>query len=134
MQKILKSTKGFTLIELMVVIIIIGILAAIAIPVYNNYTLEAKKSEIKSLFHDCSVSLGAYQAQNSTYAGWTSAFSGAPVFSPHYNTIAISASGNTSYTLGFTGNAPYATSASLIHIDNSADTLSATIASNSLSL
>ena len=57
--------KGFTLIELMIVVAIIGILAAIALPAYQDYTVRTKVSEGLVLAGSAKVALAeAYQAND----------------------------------------------------------------------
>ncbi|MCK6421258.1 MAG: pilin [Aquabacterium sp.] len=59
--------QGFTLIELMIVVAIIGILAAIALPAYQDYTNRAKYSEVILAGSKCKSSVAEYyQTMNNT--------------------------------------------------------------------
>ncbi len=59
--------KGFTLIELMIVVAIIGILAAIAIPAYQDYTIRAQVSEGMTLVADVKAAIADFVAQRGTW-------------------------------------------------------------------
>jgi type IV pilus assembly protein PilA len=69
--------KGFTLIELMIVIAIIGILAAIAIPAYQNYTIRSQVTEGLSLADGWKTSISEYYAQNGSFPITSSTTGGA---------------------------------------------------------
>ena len=69
MFKQLKGQKGFTLIELMIVVAIIGILAAIAIPNFLTYQLKSRQSEAKTNLQAIKTSEVAFQAERGCYVG-----------------------------------------------------------------
>ncbi len=63
----MRSKKGFTLIELMIVVAIIGILAAIAIPNFLKFQCKSKQSEARQNLGAIFVAMGSYYSNNDTY-------------------------------------------------------------------
>ena len=94
---------GFTLIELMIVVVIVGILAMIALPAYQDYVRKSRRAEAISLMLDLQLTEEKYRANNPSYAstlaamGITSSYVSDQV-DPAYYTFAIVAATN-SYTI-----------------------------------
>jgi len=62
-----KSMRGVTLTELMIVVVIIGILAAIAYPNYRQYAARAKRNEAKAALLQIATNQERFYLQNNTY-------------------------------------------------------------------
>ena len=75
------SQQGFTLIELMIVVAIIGILAAVALPAYSNYTKKAKFSEVVLASQAVKTAVEVCSQTQGTIIGCSSGTNGVPTIS-----------------------------------------------------
>jgi prepilin-type N-terminal cleavage/methylation domain-containing protein len=67
-RRLLRNSRGFTLIELMVVVIIVGILASVAIPLYRSNVRKAAATEGAAFLGSLLTQERVYYAENSTYS------------------------------------------------------------------
>lgn len=100
--------KGFTLIELMIVIAIIGILAAIAIPAYQNYVIRAQVSEGSSLIGGIETAFDENYANTGTAASSNAAIGIAAsktISGTYVSAVALTGPGQITVTYGPNANA-----------------------------
>src|ERR1700730_9666787 len=95
--------KGFTLIELMIVVAIIGILAAIAIPAYQNYTIRAQVTEGLNLSGGWKTAIAEYYANTGAWPSQTD-LSGTSPSNGNYVTMVTVNSGVIVITYGAQAN------------------------------
>jgi type IV pilus assembly protein PilA len=91
--------KGFTLIELMIVIAIIGILAAIAIPAYQNYTIRSQVTEGLTLGDGFKTAIAEYYANTGNWPSIAN-LAGVNVSGGKYETVTVAANGVIQITYG----------------------------------
>jgi len=95
-----RGQRGFTLIELMIVVAIVGILAAIAIPNFLRYQCKARQSEAKSLLGAIRTNQEAYYAEYDTY---TTSLASAGFATKGDAKYSYTSTGGTTYTATATG-------------------------------
>jgi len=102
-----RQTKGFTLVEVLMVVAIIGLLATIAIPQFITYRATAIDSQMKSALKNAAVAMESYFAERQAYPTTVTAIA-AVGFDPTAGvTLTISVTSPNSYTL--TAGAPNGT-------------------------
>jgi type IV pilus assembly protein PilE len=103
----MKHATGFTLVELMIVVAIIGILAAIAVPAYSDYVTRGKLVDATTQLSDGRVKLEQYFQDNRTYANVGAIISPCPARTKYFTFTCANLS-DTNYTITADGNAELA--------------------------
>jgi len=90
-----RHAHGFTLIELMIAVLIVGIIAAIAYPSYQQHVYKARRAEAKAAITDVAQKLERWYSNQLTYVDGPTV----PTQTPQYYSLAVNIVSTTQYTI-----------------------------------
>ena len=99
--------SGFTLMELMIVVAVVGIITAIALPSYQNYTRTAKRTDAHQGLTTLAQLQERFFTENNTYATTVAALGGVADSNDDFWTLSVAAANASSYTLSAAPKSPH---------------------------
>src|SRR6059036_1688293 len=100
-----RMQQGFTLIELMIVVAIVGILAAIALPAYQDYVVRSKMSESVAALAACKTSIQEYASTKGSFPAGTSESGCSTTVTQYMGGLTVNSNGSIVATANNTGTA-----------------------------
>lgn len=102
-MKLLNTHRGFTLIELMITVAVIGILAAVALPSYSSYIARSKRAEVRTEILKAEGWLERYYTENNRYSSTVAAPTTNPTaFASNFGAVPKTGSANYTISLAVT--------------------------------